>query len=233
MITVEHQALALNWLTADNLENPTTLVIGSFNPFNPNGLAGLDYYYGRTTNQFWKSVARIIGQPENYFFDQQLGLNRKIEVMRSRFCCLDVIDTIDFECENEQILTDYLNRKIFGEFADQTIWTSRTTRQGEFITLKRSYNDSIPNLLRESQSIRKVIHTMGGRIANFNNINPIEQNGNPIGFRQYIQDIITVCEQREIQFSFYSLSPSQYAVNTGATLIGDLDNWLRDSLNLE
>ena len=126
-----------------------------------------------------------------------------------------------------------MNEKVFGEFADQTIWTSTTTRQGEIITLKRNYDDSIPNLLRESQSIRNVIHTMGGRIENFDNIRPIEQNGNPIGFRQYVRDIIAICEQRGIQFNFYSLSPSQYAVNTGATLIGDLDNWLGDSLNLE
>jgi len=230
---VEHQALALNWLTADDLNNPTTLVLGSFNPFNPKGQAGLNYYYGRTTNQFWKSVARIIGEPENYFFDQQHGLNRKSEVMTTRFCCLDVIDSIDFECENEEILTDYLNIKIFAEFADQTIWTTSTNRQGETITLKRNYNNTILELLRVSQSIIKVIHTMGTRIGSFKNIRPVELNGDPIGFRQYVQEIISICERRGIEFIFYSLSPSQYAVNTGATQIAELDNWLRDSLNLE
>ncbi|WP_026995397.1 hypothetical protein [Flectobacillus major] len=229
---VQHQALALDWLTANDLNNPTSLVLGSFNPFNPNGQAGLDYYYGRTTNQFWKSIARIIGQPELYFFNQQHGLNRKIEVMTARFCCLDVIDSIDFECYNEEILTDYLNRKIFGEFADQTIWTTSTNRSGETINLKRSYNNSILELLRESQSIRKVIHTMGSRIESFNNIKPVELNGDPIGFKQYVREIISICEERGIEFSFYSLSPSQYAVNTGATQIADLDNWLRNNLNL-
>lgn len=230
---VEHQALALNWLTADDLNNPTTLVLGSFNPFNPNEQAGLDYYYGRKTNQFWKSIARIIGQPENYFFNNQHGLTRKREVMTTKFCCLDVIDSIDFECGNEEILTNFLNGKIFGEFADQTIWTTSTNRQGETINLKRSYNNSILELLTESQSIGKVVHTMGSRIQSFNTIRPIELNGDPIGFRQYVRAIISICERRGIEFIFHSLSPSQYAVNTGATQIAELDNWLSNSLNLE
>lgn len=161
MVTVVHQAIELDWLKAEDLDNPLTLVIGSFNPFNPNGDGNLDYYYGRGTNHFWKSIARNIKKPDKFFFNNEHGLTRKIEVMKGKFCCLDVINSIDIDCENAEILHEYLNNKIFGDFNDQTIWTTNTNWKGEKINLKRSYNPSIKTLLQNSQSIRKVIHTMG------------------------------------------------------------------------
>lgn len=230
---VQHQALALNWLTPSALNGPRTLVIGSFNPCNPNDQSGLDYYYGRKKNHFWKSIARNIGQNEAYFFDAESGLNRKIEIMSGNFCCLDAINSIDFECEDTEILNNYLNEKVFGEFFDSTIFTTTKRFQGVKIKQTRNYNNSILELLSETNTIQRVIHTMGNsRVSDFNNITPKERNVNPIGFREFIRQIIAICNEKRIYFDYNSFSPSQYAVNKGATPIQNLDNWLRNSLNL-
>ena len=67
-ITVRHQSLESNWLSPEQIENPRTLVLGSFNPSNGDNHTD-DYYYGRKSNHFWRTIANIIGQQEDYFFD--------------------------------------------------------------------------------------------------------------------------------------------------------------------
>ena len=79
--------------------SPKALVLGSFNPFE-NLKKGVDYYYGREQNHFWKTIAVIIEKDEDYFFDKIEGLKRKSKVMENRFCCFDVINSIDFSCQD-------------------------------------------------------------------------------------------------------------------------------------
>jgi hypothetical protein len=230
MTDIRHQALALNWAKTVDIANPRTLVLGSFNPYNPRCLC-LDYYYGRETNFFWRTIANIIGQDEDYFFDKPDGLNRKISVMNSRFCCLDVINEIEFSCEDDNCLEKYLQKKIFKKFSDQNIWVSNTSFLTDVISLKRTYNPSILEAIRKSTSIKKVIHTMGtNRIKNKELIYPDERNPNQMRFRKFMMEIIETCEQQGIEFVFYSLSPSGWAVNNGATDKNDLKRWLKQNL---
>jgi len=230
MTDIRHQALALNWAKKVDIANPRTLVLGSFNPYNPRGLC-LDYYYGRETNFFWRTIANIIGQDEEYFFDKGDGLNRKISVMNSRFCCLDVINEIEFSCEDDNCLEKYLQEKIYKKFSDQNIWVSNTGFLADMISLKRTYNYSIIDAIKKSTSIKKVIHTMGiNRIKNKNLIYPDDRHPNEISFRKFIGEIIETCEQKNIEFVYDSLSPSGWAVNNGSTDKGSLKEWLENHL---
>ena len=72
MSVINHQAIQNNWTTPEQIVNPQTLILGSFNPFNANGNI-VDYYYGRRSNYFWKRIAIIMGYDEEYFFDAIFG----------------------------------------------------------------------------------------------------------------------------------------------------------------
>lgn len=230
MTDIRHQALALNWAKKVDITNPRTLVLGSFNPYNPRGLC-LDYYYGRETNYFWRTIANIIGQDDDYFFDKRDGLNRKISVMNGRFCCLDVIDKIEANCNDSDCLKKYLKEKIFLNFSDQNIWVTDTNFFNNVISLKRIYNPLIIDTIKNSMSIKKVIHTMGVRkIKNKELIYPDERNPNQISFRKFMMEIIETCERRGIEFVYYSLSPSGWAVNNNSTDKNDLKRWLKHHL---
>ena len=84
-ITVTHQSIIQEWLTPAQIENPRTLVLGSFNPYFEDGQV-VDYFYGRYSNYFWKTIAQIVGhQNENYFLNNIEG---KLDLMNNRFCCI-------------------------------------------------------------------------------------------------------------------------------------------------
>lgn len=233
MRIITHRALVQNWIKPEEIQSPHTLVSGSFNPYEPNGHQDLDYYYGRKANYFWKTIAVSLNHPEDYFFDTLNGLDRKRHEMNNRFCCLDVIDSIEFCCGNENHLKNYIDNEIFKNFSDNKIWFQSTGKGANKIFLKRNYNTSICEYLRKSDSITKVINTMGkNRISNFNSIDPIESKNEPIGFKKFIQEIISICNQKNIEFDFQSLSPSQMAVNKKHTCKVQLRNWLTESLHL-
>jgi hypothetical protein len=64
--TIKHKYIELKWLTPNDIGKPKTLVLGSFNPFQETQTS-VDYFYGRTTNHFWKTIARLIQKDEDYF----------------------------------------------------------------------------------------------------------------------------------------------------------------------
>jgi hypothetical protein len=234
MTIVQHYALGAGWITPYNIENPRTLVLGSFNPYDASDTPPLDYYYGRRSNHFWQSIARIKRKSSNYFFDTQEGLQRKLNIMRNRFCCMDVINQIEFTCDNDLVLHNYLQNEVFSKFLDQRIWTTKTKRKTPHpITLRRSYNTSIINHLDTSLTINKVIHTMGSnKIPGLSEAKHKEQALGNLGFRSFIDRIAQVCEERNIEFVLNSLSPSDYAVKTLKTNTANLDEWLARHLNL-
>lgn len=233
MKKVIHQSIELNWLKPTEIDNPKTLVLGSFNPYNPSRNSDLDYFYGRSVNHFWKSIARSTNKNENYFFDTQYGLQNKKDVMKERFCCVDVINKITFTAQREEILNEYLCKKVFAKFLDQTIWTTKTKYENNSIELKREYNTSILDFLQQTTSIKRVIHTMGtNRIRDRKNIKPKEARLNNSGFRSFVTKIIDLCIEKQIDFVFESLSPSNYAVQNGRTKEHDLDCWLKKNLYL-
>ncbi len=75
-IEVNHQSLKANWINTFTIKNPKTLVLGSFNPYE-NKSKLVDYYYGRPSNHFWRTIAIIINEDEDYFFQNELGTERK------------------------------------------------------------------------------------------------------------------------------------------------------------
>jgi G:T/U-mismatch repair DNA glycosylase len=79
-VTVKHQSIEANWLAPNSINNPQTLVLGSFNPYKNNSEL-VDYYYGRKSNHFWKTIAIIINENENFFFQSGTSLERKKEIM--------------------------------------------------------------------------------------------------------------------------------------------------------
>lgn len=227
MPIINHQAVQLNWITPQQITNPKTLVLGSFNPYNANGL--LDYYYGRSSNFFWRRIAVIMGFNELHFFDVNDGLNRKLQLMANRFSCLDIINNIKFIGGDENLINEYINSHVYTNFSDGKIFVS----QANGVQLKRIYNTSIVEILRTTTSINKVIHTMGNNRISLNRITqPLEVNLGINGFMGFMNSIYDICEERNIEIVSQSLSPSAYAVRTRAVNLNDLDNWLTEHLNL-
>jgi len=124
-VTVKHQSIEASWIGPNSINNPKTLVLGSFNPYNTHS-SSVDYYYGRKSNHFWKSIAIIINENEDFFFQSGTNLKRKKEIMNNRFCCLDVINSITISSPNKQIVNTYLNNEIHKGFKDQKIWSGYT-----------------------------------------------------------------------------------------------------------
>jgi hypothetical protein len=230
VIKIKHQRIERNWLNPNDIKDPKTLVLGSFNPFESESNS-VDFYYGRHSNYFWRTIAIIIGRNEDYFFDIKDGLKRKKEIMDNKFCFYDVIDSIDFCSESEENLKHYLKKEIFNNFSDQKIWTSKTNYKKEnLIMIKRSYNDSILQFLENSDTIKKVIHTMGTNRIMRTKAFPVEKTLKKAGFDVFIKNIKSICNRKNIEFILNSFSPSGYAVKARKTNSDDLKNWLNTNL---
>jgi len=231
MPIINHQAIQNNWTTPEQIVNPQTLILGSFNPFDANGNI-VDYYYGRRSNYLWKRIAIIMGYDEEYFFDIVDGMERKLNIMNNRFCFLDVINRIEVIGQNIDTVSQYINNNIFTNFADSKIF-ARSVLRGE-VHLSREYNNSILETLANTQSITKVIHTMGNsRILTPHNVNPLELQLGINGFSGFMNLINEACINNGIEFVNQSLSPSAYAVRNGAVTIENLDVWLIEHLSLQ
>ncbi|HLV15604.1 MAG TPA: hypothetical protein VKY41_10510 [Xanthomarina sp.] len=225
------QHALVNW-DLENL-NPIfkkskTLVLGSFNPNKPDPNQITDFYYGRTTNHFWKSIARNMNLPENHFTN---NLQDKIVCMNKyRFFCCDIINSIELECANEEVLNQYVNERIYTKYEDKELFRVRRpfnfNNQLFYKTLE--FNHQIIELL-EQNNITKVIHTLGNRRIENNLIaRPLNIN---LGFNPFVTQIINTCNNNEIEFVSTSYSPSQTAVNRGGQDYRDnLDNWINQHI---
>ncbi len=224
---VRHVALENEWNTTENLQYAQRLILGTFNPYNING-ENTDYYYGRRTNYFWKAIAELNDLDGNIFFN---NLHLKLEYMhRYRFCFLDVIDTIEIDCDDnkELIINDFINQKIYNEFSDQVLFTTRTSFENTKITLRRTYNNNILNLIRFG-GIEKIIHTMGNNTIGIDfKTKWQEKRIGANGFQGFINQIRN---HNNINFIRQSYSPSGRAVKTGGrNYYNGLKNWLGDHI---
>jgi hypothetical protein len=221
---VKHQALVFGWEN-NSVASPKTLVLGSFNPYNNNSTS-VDYFYGRKTNHFWKSIARNLGIDCERLFGQD-SIASKLSIMQNRFVCMDVIDSLEISSVKEDDEIKYINENVFSNFYDSKIWVTKT---GD-INVKRDYNRRVIDFLSHSDSISKVVHTMGyDRIRSAKEIKPKEKSLGINGFGQYVNDIFQVCSNRHIEFVFETYSPSGYAVNSKKTDISKLDSWVREHI---
>ena len=231
MPIISHQALQLKWIQPTDIPNPKTLVLGSFNPFNPDGDT-VDYYYGRSSNFFWKRIAVILGHEETFFLHREQGFTRKLDAMSNRFCCLDIVNHIKVDGQNDEVVNKYIKNRIFSNFADSELFKSKFN--GGNVNLRRVYNETVLETLKNTKSINKVIHTMGPRrITDRIRGNPKELNRGTDGLFGFMSQVFDTCDKRDIALVFDSFSPSAYAVKNKSTQIPDLDNWLIEHLHLD
>jgi len=76
---IKHAAIEDKWLNekvTKLLYRSNTLVLGSFNPNNQGN--NTDFYYGRCSNFFWKTIAEIEGRNEQFYCN---NLKNKIHAM--------------------------------------------------------------------------------------------------------------------------------------------------------
>lgn len=199
-----------------------TLVLGSFNPNNP--LNNTDYFYGRSSNYFWKVIADILEFNEDYFCG---NYERKVEVMEKYgFCFLDLISSISVNGINKNHENNFKNVKIFKEYSDRVLFTSNTNFRGHNINVQRIYNIEILNFINAHYP-KRIIHTLGNTRIN-NNF-----HSRPVELQNFINQILAISEQSNAIFNPISYSPSGRAVRVGGiNYYQNLKNWLQDNLEL-
>lgn len=227
-MVITHASISNNWNNINYFPNAETLILGSFNPNNPNVLNGnTDYFYGRSSNFFWKAIAELNNIDINSFTD---NIELKFEYMQlNRFCFLDIINSIEISTDaDNNLLNEFVQNKIFKDFTDQVLFTSKTKFKGSSILIARNYNFEIPNLVLNSR-INKIIHTLGNsRIDQNFTTKPKEQNVGENGFQILINQINNI---DNVNFISQSFSPSKYAVNRSEeNYYSELKNWLRNNL---
>jgi len=199
-----------------------TLVLGSFNPNNP--LNNTDYFYGRSSNYFWKVIADILEFNEDHFCG---NYERKIEIMEKYgFCFYDLISSINIFGINENHENDFKQIKIFADYSDGVLFTSNTQFHDNNINLNRIYNIEILNFINNYKP-NKIIHTLGNTRIN-NNF-----HSRPVELQNFINQILAISEQSNAIFNPISYSPSGRAVRVGGiNYYQNLKNWLQDNLEL-
>lgn len=235
MIVQHNSNINPTWNNTQNFGKGEILILGSFNPFNPNG-NNPDFFYGRESNFFWKEIGIVLHNDENYFNRNELKTNFSNE---NKIIFMDIINSIEInEINNDQnIINDYINNEIFTNFTDSKLFTSTTAYQSNErnILIRRNYNISIKELLEGRNKIRKIIHTLGNSRIDENFLtNPIEINLRENGFQGYINSIVELTNFNNIYFNNSSFSPSQYAVNRGGPINyrDHLRDWLIENLEL-
>ena len=223
----------LNWNNSQNFEKGQILILGSFNPYNP--IENPEFYYGRSSNYFWKEIGLIVFNNENHFINSQNKLNF---INEHKIVFYDLINSIEItEVNNdENTLNDFVSSNIFTNFTDNKIFTSSSKYRSnnKNINIRRNYNNNIINFIEASNSVRKIIHTLGNSRIDLNfNTKPREYSLNANGLQGLINSIIEVTNRKNILFNNISYSPSQIAVNRGGIQYrNQLRSWLKENLDL-
>lgn len=206
-------------------KNVKTLILGSFNPNNPSN--NTDYFYGRSSNYFWKTIANILGKNEDYFFG---SIERKIQVMEKyEFCFFDLISNINVIGLNQEHEKSFIDLKIFIEFSDSVLFTSKTNFQKNNINVLRNYNHEILNFI-DIYNPKRIIHTLGNNTIKTNfSTNPKEKNLGVNGFNGFVNLIVDKC----YHFEPISYSPSGRAVRVGGKdYYENYKKWLKVQLEI-
>jgi hypothetical protein len=225
---IQHNSIEADWDNEEVLNNAETLILGSFNPFNPSG-GNPNFYYGRKTNYLWKIIGEVLHNDSNYYFD---NIKRKYDVMiEKKFCFLDIINSIEVANieEDDNLLNSFIKEKIFTNFSDSVLFTKKTSYLQKSIFIKRVYNFKVQNLL-DKRKINKIIHTLGNNTIKINfDTKWKENNLGENGFQGYINSLVNF----DINFIPISYSPSQLVVNReGTGYQNNLRNWLIENLTL-
>lgn len=220
-----HRCNSENWIKTEEIINPQTLVLGSFNPMlsciikdesnndfpvqvNRKMCDNVNYYYGRPQNYFWKIIAEIKGKESGFYFNSDKNI--KLETLQNSFICLDVIDSLTIECDDLNLMKEYIEKDIFKTFSDSALFTNKTKYKKIF--QKREYNKEVLNYIKDSTSLKKVIHTMGETRISATKISPSTDDLSGKSFKNYIAEIIDECKKKRIEFIYNSQSPSSWSI---------------------
>jgi hypothetical protein len=217
-VEVKHLCYEKGW---DDIkpENPITLIIGSFNPYIPNNNFLPDYYYGRIPtrgpgNRLWSTIGKLKYDNKDYFKN---NFNNKIkELEKSNFYFHDLISEVEFVCENKIVLNKYISEKVYKNFGDDILWTSRTKYQGELIKINRTYNTDIIKFLSKYDSIKTVINTLGSTRGT------LDFNQNDLDWIEYKTNLFEICSKKGIDIIFKSVSPSPLGGSNE-----EFENWFK------
>lgn len=225
-MVINHVCKTNNWIKPQEIKGVKTLILGSFNPYNPSGV-NADYFYGRSSNYFWKVIASLIDKKEDHF---TANFENKMEVMEHfKFCFLDVISAIDVtNPNNNELLVDkFVYEHIFTNFNDSKLFTTNHAKAA--VIIQRKYNFEIIDSI-EQLEIKKIIHTMGQDTIKTNfKTKPSEKGLKANGFQGYIDSI----RNSDVYFEPISFSPSKYAVHRGGQeFLSKLTNWIKENLEI-
>ena len=210
---IEHINNIYKW---DKLQinNPKTLVIGSFNPYNPNLTTQTEFYYSRIQNRFWSTIGNLKYNNQNFF---NHSLKKKIdEIHTSKFIFMDLIESIEFRCENEYLLEKYINDNVFKNFGDSDIWVSKK-RTNPPIYLRRNYNQRIIQFLSDNNTVKRIVNTLGKNKGDLNSFNKREKN-----WSEFQKSLFKISKQKKIEIVNESVSPSPLGCSQKK-----LDSWIK------
>ena len=228
-MVIEHAGIIGKWNNFQNFTYAKVLILGSFNPYNPNG-DNTDFYYGRCSNYLWKAIAEIQGFYSTLYCN---NLNAKLQLMSiKKFCFLDLIKSIKVESENNDysIVNQFVNNEIFNGFSDSKLFTTKTNIQNHNIIVSLSFNEQIIQIFNDN-SINTVIHTLGNSTIDENFIGLKQKRLGINGINGFVNFLKESCPN--VNFIGQSYSPSQFAVNRGGVqYYRNLKIWLNSHLNL-
>ncbi len=160
---IKHLACTNNWEKHHSkVDAPKCLVLGSFNPdIDTNSAA--PFYYCRLPkagrgNRFWPFVSEELSFDANCREDE----NARIRAMnQGKFIFMDLIDTLTISSSNSEVIRTYLNDDI-SSFSDAAVWSSSSRKLGPELTICRTYNTRIFDVLKKYQSsLQYVVFTLG------------------------------------------------------------------------
>ncbi|WP_405411672.1 hypothetical protein [Maribacter sp. Asnod1-A12] len=218
---VTHISEVFNW-DSKQPKQPQTLILGSFNPFNPKDKTPTDFYYSRIPkrgrgNRFWTSIGKLKYDNTKYFKDNPGSRFQELE--ETGFMFLDLIKSIEFSSEDEHVLNQFLEKKVFGNFGDNDILRSKLSYESHIINIKRNYNEKILKILSSTKSIKKVINTLGSTNGNLG-FNVREKE-----WTEFKSELFQICNSKNIELILESVSPSPQGGSDE-----ELEKWMCDNV---
>jgi hypothetical protein len=173
-IKINHQFLDSNFFLP--YWKIKTLVLGTF---NPSCGEKTDYFYGRSQNNFWRTIEEINNLDYKWF---QNNFERKLKFMKeNEFACTDIIKSI--------IISDEVELKdICGSgYSDQILFTAKKC------TLTYHFDEI--KLFIKKNNVSKIINTWGKR-------------EDPAKFKKHTADLKIFCNQNNVLYIDECPSPS-------------------------
>lgn len=213
-LVVEHLNNIVKW-DALQINDPKTMIIGSFNPYNPNLKISTDFYYGRIQNRFWSTIGNLKYQNKDHF---KYSIKNKIdELQSSSIIFMDLIESLEFQCDDIVYLEKYIAEKVFGNYGDNDIWVSKTRSEPQ-IKLKRNYNYEILEFLSHNSSVKRIVNTLGKNRGDLGNFNKRDKD-----WVEFKKSLFEISSQKDIEVVKESVSPSPLG---GAQ--SELNSWVKN-----